>query len=133
MFIVSLMYKQTKTLWCIGNQQNKMVKVSKKTSLLESLQFSKQQQKTLGIELVDYEYKGNYHHQNYSVDIPNDEFNEGNGFIVWFDKKAEKITIEFIRDINNYIYEVKLKSTTDKGIFNQILEDGIKLLQSLEK
>ena len=110
-----------------------MVKSSKKTSLLESLQFSKQQQKTLGIELVDYEYIGNYQHQNYSVDIPNDEFNEGNGFIVWFDKKAEKITIEFIRDINNYIYEVKLSSKTNKELFFDILENGIQLLQSLEK
>jgi hypothetical protein len=110
-----------------------MVKSSKKTSILQSYELSKKEQKRLGIELVDYEYKGNYNHQNYSVDIPNDEFNEGNGFIVWFDKKAGKITIQFIRDINNYIYEVVLNSTIDKGIFNQILEDGIKLLQSLEK
>ena len=110
-----------------------MVKSSKKTSILQSYELSKKEQKRLGIELVDYDYKGNYNHQNYGVDIPNVEFNEGNGFIVWFDKKAGKIKIEFIRDINNYIYEVELKSTIDKGIFNQILQDGIKLLQSLEK
>jgi hypothetical protein len=110
-----------------------MVKSSKKTSILQSYELSKKEQKRLGIELVDYDYKGNCNHQNYGVDIPNVEFNEGNGFIVWFDKKAGKIKIEFIRDINNYIYEVELKSTIDKGIFNQILEDGIKLLQSLEK
>ena len=109
-----------------------MVK-SSKTSILESLELSKKEQKRLGVELVDYEYKGNYNHQNYGVDIPNDEFNEGNGFIVWFDKKAEKITIEFIRDINNYIYEVKLSSKTNKELFFDILENGIQLLQSLEK
>ena len=110
-----------------------MVKVSKKTSILESLELSKKEQKRLGVELVDTEYSGNYHNQNYGVDIPNDEFNEGNGFIVYMDKKAGKITIQFIRDFHNFIYEVELKSTTDKGIFNQILEDGIKLLQSIEK
>jgi hypothetical protein len=78
--------------------------------------------------LVDYDYKGNYNHQNYGVtDIG------GGGFIVSMDKKAGEIDIQFIMDIDNYIYEVKLSSKTNKELFFDILENGIQLLQSLEK
>jgi hypothetical protein len=113
--------------------KNKMVK-SSKTSILESLELSKKEQKRLGIiELVDWDYSPKYdHHQNYIVeDCTNDS--DGSGVIVYWDKKSAMIKISFIKDILNYIYEVELKENTHKGIFNQILEDGIKLLQSLEK
>jgi hypothetical protein len=110
-----------------------MVKVSKKTSILESLELSKKEQKRLGIELGDSDYKGDYHHQNYSILSDKKDYYGQNVIIVTMDIKSEKITIQFIMDIDYYIYDVVLSSKTNKDIFNQILEDGIKLLQSLEK
>ena len=109
-----------------------MVKSSKKTSILQSYELSKKEQKRLGIELVDTDYKSkHYHHQNYGCGI-NDTQN-GWGVILTLDIKKELIEMDFIVDCVRTMWKVNIPVNTDKSIFLVILENGIELLQSLEK
>lgn len=108
-----------------------MVK-SSKTSILQSYELSKKEQKRLGIELVDTDYTSkNYHHQNYGCGINDTQI--GWGVILTLDIKKELIEMDFIVDCVRTMWKVNIPVNTDKSIFLVILENGIKLLQSLEK